>query len=164
MTERTAGFPGRPSGHSDGMSSVKDARKALGRGDLDEALVVLWNEFEPARLAGDRRRLRAIEGLATRVAQEGDEGQRRDAERLLEMLARAPDDEGASVPSIAEVEAEPAPLGEEHEHPLEPEELEHPLEDEAEGERKGRFSIGPIVWLLILLAFLVLNALNGLRD
>jgi hypothetical protein len=46
---------------SDGL---KQARRALGRGAADEALVLLWNALESARLAGDRWELGIIERLA----------------------------------------------------------------------------------------------------
>lgn len=71
------------------MSGLRDARRALAGGAQDEALVYLWNELEPVRVAGDRRGLAAIARMATQIAETGDEGQRRDATRLLEAVAEA---------------------------------------------------------------------------
>lgn len=71
------------------MSARKElsrARKAVARGRGDEALVVLWNLVEQARLENDYKTLQAIGELAADVAQT-DEGSRREAERLLETLA-----------------------------------------------------------------------------
>jgi hypothetical protein len=65
---------------------LSEARAALTRGDADLALVVLWNEVEAARVRGDERTLRAISALAQAIAAGGDEGQRREAERLVEQL------------------------------------------------------------------------------
>ena len=61
------------------MASARDARKALDRGEPAEALVLLWNAVEPARIAGDERALREIGRLAERLRQEGDESERREA-------------------------------------------------------------------------------------
>jgi hypothetical protein len=43
---------------------LERARAALEAGNTDEALVLLWNAVEPARLAGDEQRLREIATLA----------------------------------------------------------------------------------------------------
>jgi hypothetical protein len=76
------------------------ARKAIARGRGDEALVVLWNLVEQARLENDHRTLTTIAELAGDIAQT-DEGSRREAERLLETLGRQP----------ASTRTEPVPAG-----------------------------------------------------
>jgi hypothetical protein len=73
---------------------VKQARKALARGHPDEAIALLWNAIEPARLAGDRRALATIEQLALSVSREGDESQRREADKLLAALRGASEEAG----------------------------------------------------------------------
>jgi hypothetical protein len=46
---------------------VAQARKAVGAGDVDGALVLLWKALEPARLANDRARLREIAEVAAAI-------------------------------------------------------------------------------------------------
>jgi hypothetical protein len=46
---------------------VARARRALGVGNVDEALVLLWKALEPARLADDRARLREIAQVAAAI-------------------------------------------------------------------------------------------------
>ncbi len=134
---------------SDGL---KQARKALGRGDVDEALVLLWNALEPVRIAGDRRALRTIEQLATEIARAGDEAEQREAKRLLEALgASVPQDEPVR-PATAQVEAEVERGGEDVET------------EEAAPKAPGGLRLGPIVWFLVLLAFLLFNLLSNARG
>ncbi len=134
---------------SDGL---KQARKALGRGDADEALVLLWNALEPVRIAGDRGALRTIEQLATQIARAGDEAQQREAKRLLEALGAAvPQDEPVR-PATAQVEAEVERRGED----VEPE--------EAAPKAPGGLRLGPILWLLVLIALVLFNLLSNARG
>ena len=130
---------------------IKQARAALRRGDVDGALVILWNEVEPARLEGDRRSLRAIGGLATAIAQGGEEGQQAEAQRLLEVLQRAGDVGDATKVLEGEVRAAGYDPGEEQEVDVEA--------DETPG-----FRLGGLVWLLILIAIVIINVLSGTRD
>jgi hypothetical protein len=130
---------------------IKQARAALRRGDADGALVILWNEVESARLEGDRRSLRAIGGLATAIAQGGEEGQQAEAQRLLEVLERAADEGDATKVLEGEVRAAGYDPGEEQEVDVEA--------DETPG-----FRLGGLVWLLILIAIVVINVLSGTRD
>jgi hypothetical protein len=51
---------------------VAQARRALGVGNVDEALVLLWKALEPARLADDRATLREIAEVAAAIP--NDEG------------------------------------------------------------------------------------------
>ena len=131
---------------------IKRARAALRRGDADGALVILWNELEPARLAGDRRSLRAIAGMATAIAQGGDEAQHAEAQRLLEVLERAAGEGDATKVLEGEVRAAGYEPGEE----------ERDVDVEA-AETPG-FRLGGLVWLLILIAIVVINILSGTRD
>ena len=130
---------------------IKQARGALRRGDADGALVVLWNELEPARLEGDRRSLRAIGGLATEIAQRGEEGQQAEAHRLLDVLQRAVGEGDAT----AALEGEVRPAG--YDPGTEEAEVEAEVD---EGETSG-FRIGGLVWLLIFIAIVVINFLSG---
>jgi hypothetical protein len=66
--------------------SLGDARRALRSGEAGEALVHLWNALEQARGEGDTRVLGRIAELAGRAAEQGDEGERAEAERLLAEL------------------------------------------------------------------------------
>jgi len=66
--------------------SLGDARRALRQGETGEALVHLWNALEQARGEADPGALGQIAGLAQRAARQGDEGERAEAERLLEEL------------------------------------------------------------------------------
>ncbi len=70
-------------------SELSQARKAVARGRGDEALVILWNLVERARLENDGKTFRAIGELAADIART-DEGSRREAERLLESLGVQP--------------------------------------------------------------------------
>ena len=136
---------------SDGL---KQARKALGRGDADEALVLLWNALEPVRIAGDRGALRTIEQLATQIARAGDEAQQREAKRLLEALGvSVPQDEPVR-PATAQVEAEVERGGEEVE-----------TEEAApEAEAPGGLRLRTILWLLVLIALVLFNLLREGRG
>ena len=127
---------------------IKQARAALRHGDADGALVFLWNELEAARLQGDRRSLRAIGGLALAIAERGDEGQRADAQRLLEVLERAAEEGDATAALEGAVRA----AGYE------------PGEEEAEAVETPGFRLGTLVWLLIVIAVVVINVLGGSRD
>jgi hypothetical protein len=130
---------------------IKQARSALRRGDADVALVLLWNELEPARLEGDRGSLRAIAELATAIAQGGEEGQQAEAQQLLEVLQRAAGEGDATKVLEGEVQAAGYDPGEEHEVDVEP------------AETPG-FRLGGLVWLLILIAIVVINVLSGTRE
>jgi hypothetical protein len=66
---------------------LRKARRAIARGRSDEALVLLWNLLEPARIEGDERVLRAIGDLAHTIAR-ADADHRLEAERLLRALGR----------------------------------------------------------------------------
>jgi len=140
------------------MQALRDARRHVGRGAYDEALVLLWNAVEPARLAGDRRSLRAIEGLAAHVARAGEEGQQREAERLLEVL-RERAMPASAIPATAQLDADVSPEGREMVGEIEDE----MYSDEAGEETRRGARIGNIIWLLIVIAVVVVNVLEQAR-
>lgn len=131
---------------------IKQARSALRRGDADGALVILWNELEPARLDGDRRSLRAIGGLATAIAERGEEGQQAEAQRLLEVLQRAEGEGDATSVLGAEVQAAGyEPRGED-------------VDVDVEEAQPSGFRWGGLVWLLIFIGVVIINILSGTQD
>ena len=142
------------------MDAVREARGALRRGRSAEALVHLWNALEPARLAGDRRRLEAIGGLAAQVAASGEEGERAEAERLLEALREAATEPGSfagaedvGVASVGgEAVHEPEHYGVEDAGPG-PERVEEPDEAEAEAQRSGV----PSLWTILIILFVIIT-------
>jgi hypothetical protein len=148
------------------MDAVREARGALRKGRSAEALVHLWNALEPARLAGDRRRLDAIGGLAAHIAASGEEADRREAERLLEATREAAAEPGAFAGAddvgTASVGGEVEPAHElEPVHELEPfgveeagpgpERVEEP--DEAEEKRSGV----PSIWTILIILFVIIT-------
>jgi hypothetical protein len=139
------------------MASARNARKALARGAADEALVLLWNGVEPARLAGDVATLREIGRLAERIRRDGDPAQQREAERLLETVREFIDGESAAIPATAALE----PRMENGATTLEDAEEAGPL-DEAEGTegRPGRMT--SLIWILLFLLIVIANALRGI--
>ncbi|MBD0329667.1 MAG: hypothetical protein ICV64_06145 [Thermoleophilia bacterium] len=137
------------------MSNVRDAARALGRGDEAEALVLLWNELEPARLAGDRGTLQAIAALAGRIASAGDVAQRREAERLLETVERYASDEAlAPASGVARVDGDLTPVESDVE-------VDGTVSEERVqgGRRPG---LGGLLWLLLLAGIVLFNLLGDL--
>ncbi len=148
--------------------ALAGARKALGRGRPDEALVFLWNALEPARLAGDRSALETIGRLAHTIAEKGDSSQRRDAERLLEAVQTTAAEEGET-PATARLDADLSPVG------------ERLAEDtvgatarsgdgvagddvDAEGRPRSGIPLGTILWFVILAVVIVMNVLRRLNE
>jgi uncharacterized small protein (DUF1192 family) len=132
---------------------LSEAKKAVARGRADEALVHLWNALEPARLAEDAGELVMIGRLAQRIGEFGDEGERRDAERLLEAVRSAAEDE-------REPEATVALPGTNGDGGFLPEEEAAAEVEDAESEPGGRFAryALPLVFLIIV----IVNVLAGL--
>ena len=140
------------------MDAVREARSALRRGRSSEALVHLWNALEPARLAGDRRRLDAIGGLAAHIAQGGEEADRAEATRLLEAAREAASEPGgfAGVEDVGT-----ASVGGEAAHELPdfgvedagpgPERAEEP--DEAEAQQRA----APSLWTILIILFVIIT-------
>ena len=160
------------------MSGLRDAQRALARGATEEALVYLWNELEPARLAGDRRGLAAIGRMAAAIAEHGDAAQRRDASCLLAELEEASAAEAAPAPEPVPLaigtepvrEDEPAPPFEplpEAARPVMPEAATEraPVagEEDAEGE-PGRPRIASLLWAALVVAVILLNIVRNLLE
>jgi ABC-type nitrate/sulfonate/bicarbonate transport system substrate-binding protein len=133
--------------------NVKQARKALARGHPDEAVALLWNAIEPARLAGDRRALATIEHLALSVSREDDESQRREAEKLLAALRRA--SEAADRPETGRGEVGILTAADDGE----------PVGEKKVGTQPGRgIGLSTIIWLLVVIAIVILNILGQGRG
>ena len=134
--------------------ALERAARAARRGSADEALVLLWNELEPARLSGDRGALAAIDRLARYIAR--DEQHRHEAERLVEAVAETVAAGGAERAATAVVDTDVAVGGD----ALEPAEVE----EEAEADGGRGLAIGNFVWILILLGVLILNVIGRFND
>ncbi|MDP8956146.1 MAG: hypothetical protein M3N24_04200 [Actinomycetota bacterium] len=135
-------------------SDVDQARKAVRRGDSDEALVLLWNAVEPARLAGDGAALERIGGLAQVIASSGDESQKREARRLLEMLHVAATEEGGA-PATARLDADVSSVGEK---------LEDDVVHESGAQARPRVPVGTIVWFLIVFVFVAMQVARRFTE
>lgn len=154
------------------MASLRDARRSLERGDVDEAMVVLWNALEPLRLAGDQEGLEEAARLAARAAA-ADEAYASEAERMrtaVGALAADPADAGVVVPQRersfaetlehwAETVVTTTAAGE----PGMPEPVPGPVPDaEPADDEEGRGKrLGPLVWALLVGLFLILNVLGN---
>lgn len=150
------------------MATVRDARRALTRGDIDEALVALWNALEPLRLRGDRAGLKAIGEMAAYVGANGDGSQSREAERLLVQVRDLLQLEPAPAVIAARAEAgsprrdqSPPVVVAPSEPGVDVDEMFEPDDEAADDARPGpRF--GPLVWALIVAAFVIFNIVSGL--
>ena len=141
------------------QKELTGAKKALDRARPDESLVYLWNALEPARLAGDRRALERIAGLAERIRAEAESVERREAERLLEALHDDTEAEPPVTIARADEEAEVA-VGAERE----PGPEEFAVDEKAEMETTRGSRAGSLIFFLIFLAVVVLNILRGIQD
>jgi hypothetical protein len=146
------------------MATVRDARRALDRGDVDEAMVMLWNALEPLRLDGDGAGLERVGQLASEIASGAESSYAVEAERLLAAV-RALTAEGATPSATVE-------------HGL-PETLERwideavrsgervggddrpPTLEEVDDAEEGGRRLGPLVWALLAGLFLLLNVLGN---
>jgi hypothetical protein len=142
---------------------------------FDDELVRLWNEIEPLRLSGDAAGLRDVERRAARIASEGDEAQRRDAERLLEALSEM-DERVTATPATARLDAEVAmggrtfrdaareiEGGRDYEASPETFDPRGPLEgaQPEEEQPRGLRRLMPLLWVIVFVVVIVLNALGG---
>lgn len=136
-------------------SQTREARKSLSRGRVDEALVYLWGALEPARLERGAT-LRELQRLSLLVRDRGDEGQRREAERLLEAIGRSSEEGGqVEVGVVTErragalEEAEPATRG----------------DDSEEGEPvEGRSTLGRLLLPIVFLVIILINVITRIAD
>jgi hypothetical protein len=137
------------------MSSAVDrAGKAVRRGASDEALVLLWNAVEPARIAGDGAALESIGRVAQAIAGAGDESQKREARRLLEMLDVAIAEE-AGAPATARLDADVSAVGEK---------LDEEVVEEGAARPGTRMPLGTILWFLIILAVVAMNVARRFTE
>jgi len=146
------------------MGTVRQARRALSRGDVDAALVHMWNAVEPLRLSGDGSGLEDVARMATHVAAHGDGSQAREAERLLEEVRRTVDPD-ALRPAAVTAASGVSTVGGRPEAPAEWDDVDwgdvEPPVEEVEPEPSGP-RIGPLVWALIVAAFVIFNIVSGL--
>ena len=140
------------------MASARNARKALARGAPDEALVLLWNEVEAARVAGDTGTLRDIGRLAEGIQRIGDPAQQREAGRLLETLARAGEHAAAPAATTETLDAHVARNG----GPLDLDGVTEPTAEEAEEGGRGIGKLTSLVWIVLFLLIVIANALRGI--
>jgi hypothetical protein len=151
---------------------------------VDAALVKLWNELERLRLAGDQAGLAGVERAAARIAARGDEAQRREAERLLEIVRSNRAEEGEPGAATARLDAElarghlePEPVRAEVEPELprgqlEPEPLRggeaggYTLEEawEQPAERQQGIRLGPLIWAVVIAVVVILNVVGRLAE
>ena len=133
-------------------SELRRARRSAARGRIDEALIYLWNTLEPARLEGGAA-LSELRRLAAVISKVDDEGQRREAERLLEAIRRSSDTapvavavrehDGHAALADAQVDAE-----------------RDAAEPVAERSTRGRLLL-PIILALIILINVIARAVSG---
>lgn len=154
------------------MASLHDARRALDRGDVDEAMVTLWNALESLRLDGDRRGLEEAVRLAASAAA-ADEAYAAEAERLRTAVdGLTADTTGSTVVGLphertlaerleewAETVATAAGAGEAGSP--DPFPTAPPTEAEPDGETGRGRKLGPVVWAVLVGLFLLLNVLGN---
>jgi hypothetical protein len=133
---------------------LNEARKALGKGRVDESLVHLWNVLEPARLAGDRRALGAIAQLATQIREHGEPVEQREAERLLQEVRETAAEEGEPEPEVA------LPGGRNGDGYVPESEAASEIEEEQAGRGLSRFLL-PLVLLIIIIVNVVARLTDG---
>ena len=133
-------------------SELRRARRSAARGRIDEALVYLWNALEPARLEGETA-VTELRRVAALISSMGDNGQRREAERLVEAIDRSSD----TAPVAVAVR--------EHGDHDAFEDARPDVEREAAEPVSGRPRRGglllPIIFLLIILINVIVRAVSG---
>jgi hypothetical protein len=146
--------------------SLGDARRALRQGEAGEALVHLWNALEQARGTNDSETLARVAALAQQVEEEGDEGERAEAERLLEEFR------DAAELTVEEPDAEDEewvlPAGETESRPRVeiPDEPADEVDEAAEVEEdevprsRGRAALGWLIPIAIFLFFTLRDVLS----
>lgn len=149
------------------MATVRDARRALDRGDVDEALVVLWNLLEPLRLEGDHNGLNRVADMADEIGTLADGSYATEAQRLQAAIGRNATAEPAvttaterRVPDSLESWANVLLGGE----AAPPDDLGGDVvgggDATPEEESRGR-RLGPIVWAILVALFVLLQVLGN---
>jgi hypothetical protein len=133
-----------------------------------ELLVQLWQELQEAQVAGDTRRLSSLRALAEAQVR------RPDASGEWELLAREAGrhtsrlHEQVEAQPTAGVGADPAAVYSERADGYVLDEVGVPdsvLEPAEEGSTPSRGRrLGPIIWLLIVVGYLVLQVIGGLTG
>jgi len=147
------------------MANAADVRRALSRGDTDEALVLAWNALEPLRLRGDRSGLKAVGETAAFIAEHGDGSQAREAERLLTAVRSMLQPEAAAdVVRIGAAERDVSVLSEAPDYDDGgADDVEYDVDhDETTAGDDDRPRLGKLVWALIVAAFVIFNIVSGL--
>lgn len=144
-------------------NELKAARKSLNAGRIDEALLHLWNGLEAVRLGGGSER-RVFEQLAADVRARGDEGERKEAERLLAELEPVGDG-GPSVWTVADG-APGAPVersaGEDVAAEVASEDSPITSEEQMQGRRSP--GLGRLLFPLLILLFVLVNLIRQLAG
>jgi hypothetical protein len=127
-----------------------------------EELVGLWQELQAAQVAGDLRRLVALQRLAEgRARRPGASGEwallAREAGRHTGDLH----EEAQARPTAGVGETAASPPAE-----LEPVVLPDGVDDAEEGPSESRrgFRLGPLIWLVIIVAYVLLQVLGNAGD
>lgn len=160
------------------MATAREARRALARGDVDLALVLLWNAVEPHRLEGDRAGLEAIGRMAASIAERGDPSQAPEAARLVEEVREVlayesgREDElvahvGAGFERAEELVVAVEPLVEstapgETVETFETVETVEGLPGAERPERPERSKLTGLIWAILVAVFILLNVVNRL--
>lgn len=149
------------------MATVRDARRALDRGDVDQALVVLWNLLEPLRLEGDDNGLNRVAEMADEIATLAGGSYATEAQRLQAATGRITTAEPAvttaverRVPDSLEQWATVLLGGE----AARPGDLEGDVArggDGAPAEQSRGRRLGPIVWAVLVALFVLLQVLGN---
>ena len=149
--------------------SLGDARRALRQREAGEALVHLWNALEQARGTNDPETLARVAALAQQVEEVGDEGERAEAERLLEELRDAadltveePDAEDEEwVPPAGETESRPrVEIRDEPADEVDEVDEAGEVEEDEEPRSRGRAALGWLIPIAIFLFFTLRDVLS----
>jgi hypothetical protein len=146
--------------------SLGNARRALRQGEAGEALVYLWNALEQARGTNDLETLARVAALAQQVEEVGDEGERAEAERLLEELRDAADltveelDAEAEEWAIPAGETESRPRVEIPDEPADEADEAEEIEEDEQPRSRGRAALGWLVPIAIFLFFTLRDLLS----
>jgi hypothetical protein len=130
-----------------------------------EELVALWQELQAAQVAGDVRRLEGLRRLAEARAQ------RPDASGEWRLLAREAGrhtgdlrEEVEAAPTVGVGDAAAARV--ERAEPVDvslPDAAREPAEEGAP-ERERGFRLGPLIWIVIIAAWVLLQVLGGTGE
>jgi len=138
------------------VTTIRDARRSVERGDLDAAMVALWNLLEPLRLRGDLDGLHRVSELAREIGEQDGGTHRVEAQRLRAAVEELT---GAGVATVVVEQAQS--LDDEAWTEVVPIEEEGDAGSPAEDEESAGRRLGPLVWALLVGLFLLLNVLGN---